>query len=193
MSSCGFELEAEDTVFLIIYRLIMISAKILRGVLFWVCVAITAPIFGADPILPNLKLTPGVYRKNLNETQICQTKWGLDKRYVTLSMKKQVFAEYGIPYSRHSEFEVDHLISRELGGADDVRNVWPESYITLHSHGMPIVRIDSRTIYTSLSVRIKLRCKKRVEKSFTIGLFRIRSIWASRMPVLRKRQRHITS
>jgi len=130
MSSCGFELEAEDTVFLIIYRLIMISAKILRGVLFWVCVAITAPIFGADPILPNLKLTPCVYRKNLNETQICQTKWGLDKRYVTLSMKKQVFAEYGIPYSRHSEFEVDHLISRELGGADDVRNLWPESYIT---------------------------------------------------------------
>ncbi len=24
--------------------------------------------------------------------------------------------------------EIDHLISRELGGADDVKNLWPESY-----------------------------------------------------------------
>lgn len=37
---------------------------------------------------------------------------------------------YGIPYSRHSDFEVDHLVSRELGGADDVKNLWPESYVT---------------------------------------------------------------
>ena len=31
---------------------------------------------------------------------------------------------------RHAQFEVDHLVSRELGGADDVRNLWPESYVT---------------------------------------------------------------
>ena len=24
--------------------------------------------------------------------------------------------------------EIDHLIGRELGGADDVKNLWPESY-----------------------------------------------------------------
>ena len=26
--------------------------------------------------------------------------------------------------------EIDHLISRELGGADDVKNLWPQSYGT---------------------------------------------------------------
>lgn len=83
-----------------------------------------------DPILPNLRLTPGVYRKDLTADEICKTKWGLDKRHVTESMKKQVFAEYKIALSRRSDFEVDHLVSRELGGADDVRNLWPESYVT---------------------------------------------------------------
>ena len=24
--------------------------------------------------------------------------------------------------------EIDHLISRELGGADDIKNLWPECY-----------------------------------------------------------------
>ncbi len=108
----------------------MILPKASRVLLFIAAFALADLLFAADPVLPDLKITPGVYRKNLSQDQICHTKWGLDKRHVTLSMKKQVFAEYGIPYSRHSEFEVDHLISRELGCADVVNNLWPESYIT---------------------------------------------------------------
>src|SRR5438876_12386198 len=77
-------------------------------------------LFAADPILPDLKITPAVYRKDLNQDQICNTKWGLDKRHVTPAMKKRVFELYGISHSRHSDFEVDHLVSRELGGADDI-------------------------------------------------------------------------
>src|SRR5437016_13783634 len=99
----------------IIHYFIMVSAKILRLLLPCVGLAVAASLFAADPILPDLRLTPGVYRQNLTQDQICHTKWGLDKRHVTLAMKKQVFAEYGIPYGRHSDFEVDHLISRELG------------------------------------------------------------------------------
>jgi hypothetical protein len=101
-----------------------------RVVLCLTALALANSLLGADPILPNLRVTPGVYRGNLSKYKICHTKWGLDKRHVTLSMKKKVFIQYGIPYSRHSEFEVDHLISRELGGADVVDNLWPESYIT---------------------------------------------------------------
>jgi hypothetical protein len=91
---------------------------------------VVSSVFAADPILPDPKLTPGVFRKGLTVTKICKIKWGLDKRHVTESMKLQVFKEYGIDPTRHSEFEVDHLVSRELGGADDVRNLWPESYLT---------------------------------------------------------------
>jgi hypothetical protein len=109
---------------------LFISRRRRSLLLFLAAFALADSLFAADPILPDLRITPGVYRKNLSKYKICHTKWGLDKRYVTLSMKKKVFITYGIPYSRHSEFEVDHLISRELGGADVVDNLWPESYIT---------------------------------------------------------------
>lgn len=91
--------------------------------------------FGAD--LPNSDITPGVTRTDLTTNQVCNTKWGKDHRNVTASMKKQAFSNYGLSgnldrscktdaHGRH--FEIDHLISRELGGADDVDNLWPQCY-----------------------------------------------------------------
>jgi len=77
--------------------------------------------------LANATLTPGVARP-LSTAAVCATTWGKDARHVTLSMKQQVFAAYGIPWRQHAKYEVDHLISRELGGADDVKNLWPESW-----------------------------------------------------------------
>lgn len=72
-------------------------------------------------------LTPGVVRP-LSTTQVCTIRWGLDRRHVTESMRKQVFASYGIDWATHAEYEVDHLIPRELAGADDVRNLWPQPW-----------------------------------------------------------------
>ena len=34
--------------------------------------------------------------------------------------------EYGLPPGPHPDFEIDHLIPLGIGGADDVRNLWPE-------------------------------------------------------------------
>jgi len=76
--------------------------------------------------LPDARLTPGVINPTI--TDPCQIKWGKDVRHVTLAMKKRVFGSYGIPWSEHAQYEVDHLISRELGGADDVRNLWPQHW-----------------------------------------------------------------
>jgi hypothetical protein len=42
-------------------------------------------------------------------------------------VKRKVYAEYGITHHEPSEFEVDHLISLELGGSNSIRNLWPES------------------------------------------------------------------
>lgn len=86
--------------------------------------------------LPNLKLTPGVAVK-ITLVKICTTKWGKDARKVTAAMKREVFARYHmtgntdpacIRDARGRRCEIDHLISRELGGADDVDNLWPQSY-----------------------------------------------------------------
>ena len=80
--------------------------------------------------------TPGVVRHDLSRDEICATKWGGDVRHVTAAMKRQVFEAYGIrcvPLTAKSgpacgEWEIDHLVSRELGGADDVANLWPQPY-----------------------------------------------------------------
>lgn len=89
------------------------------------------------PQLPNHLVTPGLARTDLTLKKICTTKWGKDARHVTAAMKKQVFSAYGlsgntdpacIPDARGRHCEIDHLISRELGGADDVRNLWPQPY-----------------------------------------------------------------
>jgi hypothetical protein len=90
--------------------------------------------------IPDAAKTPGVARTELSKSTICTTKWGQDERHVTAAMKGQVFALYG--YSGYEDArcvadahgktcEIDHLISRELGGADDVKNLWPQAYGTM--------------------------------------------------------------
>ena len=94
------------------------------------------------PVRPNRELTPGVLAINdktdrpFTGAETCAIKWGKDVRHVTLSMKKQVFEAYGIPWEKHSLYEVDHLISRELGGDDDVDNLWPELWTGAHNAHM---------------------------------------------------------
>jgi hypothetical protein len=92
---------------------------------------------GTLPLLPNHSLTPGLARTDLTLDQICKTKWGKDARAVTAAMKKAVFKAYGltgnsdsacIPDASGRHCEIDHLISREIGGADDVKNLWPQAY-----------------------------------------------------------------
>lgn len=87
--------------------------------------------------VPNPTVTPGLARY-LNATQVCAIRWGLDRRHVTEAMKQQVAKVYGL--SRASIVargkgpccEFDHLIPRELGGADDVRNIWPQPWDEAH-------------------------------------------------------------
>ena len=51
-------------------------------------------------------------------------------RDVPESVKRQVYASYGITSHQPHEYEVDHLISLELGGSNSIKNLWPQSYKT---------------------------------------------------------------
>jgi hypothetical protein len=46
---------------------------------------------------------------------------------VPTSEKDQVYAEYGIASHTTGQYEVDHLVSLELGGSNDISNLWPEA------------------------------------------------------------------
>lgn len=77
--------------------------------------------------LVNPAMTPGVVRP-LSRTAVCQTAWGRDHRHVTTAMKREVATRYGVPWDERANYEFDHLIPRELGGADDVLNLWPQAW-----------------------------------------------------------------
>ena len=80
----------------------------------------------ANQILQDSACTPGMVLTT-NTSVVCKVGYTKTVRSVSDSTKKKVFAEYGIPYSQHSNYEVDHLISLELGGGNDISNLWPEN------------------------------------------------------------------
>ena len=92
----------------------------------------TSAIGAELPQAPDPKLTPGVVNPAATKEMICTPNYTSQPgvRNVPESIKKQVFAEYNV--DRNSDkFEVDHLISLELGGANDIKNLWPQSYTTM--------------------------------------------------------------
>jgi hypothetical protein len=69
--------------------------------------------------------TPGAVLTT-DSKEVCVSGYSKSVRNVSLKTKKAVFAEYDISYNKHSNYEVDHLISLELGGSNDISNLWPE-------------------------------------------------------------------
>ncbi len=75
--------------------------------------------------VPDPLQTPGATRP-LSRATICTTTWRLDRRHVTVAMKRQVLTAYGLRWADRRTVEFDHLIPRALGGADVVANLWPQ-------------------------------------------------------------------
>ena len=81
----------------------------------------------ANQTLPDSACSPGAVLTTDTKV-ICKSGYTKTVRNVTEATKKKVFKEYGIPYSLRSNYEVDHIISLELGGSNDISNLYPESY-----------------------------------------------------------------
>ncbi len=81
------------------------------------------------PIAPDPKLTPGATLPVTRE-DICVPGYTQKVRNVPEAVKRQVYASYGITSHKAGDFEVDHLISLELGGSNSPKNLWPESFKT---------------------------------------------------------------
>ena len=79
----------------------------------------------ADGAFPDADCTPGGVM-GITKEEICTTSTK-GRRHVTTATKRQLFAAYGISYPAPSgAYEVDHFIPLELGGSNDVANLWPE-------------------------------------------------------------------
>src|SRR3974377_676093 len=76
--------------------------------------------------LPDSACTPGAIFADVTKDQVCVSGYSKGVRDVPDSVKNQVFAEYGITSHGPGEYEVDHLISWELGGSNAIANWGPE-------------------------------------------------------------------
>ena len=58
---------------------------------------------------------------------ICTPGYASSVRDVSTATKAQVYAEYGVSYPQPlGAYEVDHFIPLEIGGSNDLTNLWPE-------------------------------------------------------------------
>jgi hypothetical protein len=76
--------------------------------------------------IPDSRLTPGaaILATRQAVCSLANTK----NKAVPIALQKRVFAEYGIAGAEPQAYEVDYLVTPALGGADDIRNLWPHSY-----------------------------------------------------------------
>ena len=91
--------------------------------------------------LPTKALTPGVADKAVTQrnikSTICKPGYTKTVRNVPSSMKKRVYGRYGLTgnntgYCMVKEgCEIDHLIPLELGGNNNIENLWPQPYTGL--------------------------------------------------------------
>lgn len=104
--------------------------------LFLSLLVIPLTVVAANPQqLPNPNLTPGKADPTLTKEIICSSDFRTGTiRNVTQKIRNQVYKNYNVEnykgYCSGTEgCEVDHLISLELGGSNDIQNLWPQSYV----------------------------------------------------------------
>jgi hypothetical protein len=77
--------------------------------------------------LPDPRYTPGSTRQ-ASLSELCVMDREEVVRTVPYKVQQDVFREYGIKGSAATNYEVDYLITPGLGGADDLKNLWPEPH-----------------------------------------------------------------
>ena len=76
--------------------------------------------------LPSSTLTPGA-TWNVSVAELCAT-GTRELRPIPLAVRQQVLRTYGMEHVPTDQYQLDYLITPELGGAPDARNLWPQRY-----------------------------------------------------------------
>lgn len=80
--------------------------------------------YAGPAVLPDSLVTPGAVQSR-DTAIVCHRLTGT-VRHTTQATKNAVYRAYGIRHHTTGQYEVDHLIPLELGGADTITNLWPE-------------------------------------------------------------------
>src|SRR4051812_8233179 len=78
----------------------------------------------------NSTVTPGATNPAVTQatvgSTICRSGYTKTVRNVSTRVKHVAYVEYGIARSAQRNYVIDHLIPLEVGGGNDLTNLWPE-------------------------------------------------------------------
>jgi hypothetical protein len=81
----------------------------------------------APRIEPKPNLTPGATR-SIATLDLCSGTKETESDAIPTVIQKTVLQEYGLTNARPADYELDYLVTPELGGTTDIRNIWPQPY-----------------------------------------------------------------
>jgi len=102
------------------------------GAAFLAVIVAVLVIFGAtvnaEGTKPRSRITPGETRPITLEEVCLYSGAEVISRDIPEDMRQKVFSAYGIKSPQINQFEVDYLITPDLGGTESIRNLWPQPY-----------------------------------------------------------------
>jgi len=105
--------------------LVVSLGSIIAHRLVWLPASAPTAVLRAPGPIPDRRLTPGAARP-VSTSDVCAIQYSDDTRLVPASVRERVFQEYGMAGFQTKDYQLDYLISPQLGGSDDIRNLWPE-------------------------------------------------------------------
>ena len=109
-----------------IARMALAGAAVAAAVL--AVLIVFGSVMNAEGPKPKASLTPGETRP-ITIAEVCRSADAeVIARDIPEATRRQVFAEYGLQSRGANQFEVDYLITPDLGGTESVRNLWPQPY-----------------------------------------------------------------
>ena len=82
---------------------------------------------GSVFLRPRADLTPGATRA-VSVADICGAARYSHHRQISAAVQARVFGSYGADLDDAAAYELDYLITPELGGADEPANLWPQPF-----------------------------------------------------------------
>jgi len=80
--------------------------------------------------LPDRTCSPGAVFVGVSLATICTPNYTARVRSVGTAERGSTFREYGLPFRSYGRaYEVDHIVSLELGGSNDLANLYPEAAV----------------------------------------------------------------
>ena len=121
--------------------------------------------------IPDTTLTPGAVH-SVSLAQVCSPGRSDKNRNVSVSIRQAVFEKYGLQGAPAEDYEVDYLITPELGGTDDIRNLWPQPYSSTAWNAYVKDALEDRLHQLVCAQKIELSTAQREIATDWIGAYK---------------------